>query len=197
MPGEQESRPLRADAVENHDRLLAAAAAAFARDGAKASLKAIAEDAGVGIGTLYRRFPSREFLVEAIYRNESARLCASGAELLQAMSPLAALEMWMDQFLEYLSMKQGMAQALKTVLTADDDLRLQTRGMLIDVMSTLLSAAERDETVRPGLDPTDVVLALGGIALIAGDQGAVGLARRLVDLLLAGLTNPSWRPRDL
>ena len=182
--------------MENHDRLLTAAAAAFARDGSKASLKEIAESAGVGIGTLYRRFPSREFLVEAIYRNESSKLCATGAELLQTMAPIAALQTWTNQFLAYLSMKQGMAQALKTVLTADDDLRLQTRGMLIDVMSTLLAAAEREGSVRPGLDPTDVVLALGGIALIAGDQTVPGLAYRLVDLLMAGLTNTSWRPRD-
>jgi AcrR family transcriptional regulator len=189
------TRSLRADARANHDRLLEVAAEAFARDGAEASLKAIAKEAGVGIGTLYRRFPTREILVEATYRSESARLCASAAELLRRLPAVEALRVWMERFLDYLAAKRGMAEALRVVLTADNDLRLRTRGMLIDALGTLLRTSEEQGAVRPGLDPGDVVMALGGIALITSDQGRQDLAGRLLDLLMAGLTTgTSARP---
>ena len=183
------TRALRADAKANHDRLLEVAAEAFARDGAEASLKAIAKEAGVGIGTLYRRFPTREILVEATYRSESARLCASADDLLGHLPAVEALRAWMEQFLDYLATKRGMAEALRVVLTADDDLRLRTRGMLIDALGLLLRTSEEQGAVRRGLDPADVVMALGGIALITSDQGRQDLAGRLLDLLMAGLVN--------
>lgn len=182
------ARSLRADAKANHDRLLEVAAEAFARDGAEASLKAIAKEAGVGIGTLYRRFPTREILVEATYRSESARLCASAGDLLHQRPAIEALRVWMERFLDYLAAKRSMAEALRVVLTADNDLRLRTRGMLIDALGMLLRTSEEQGAVRPGLDPSDVVMALGGIALITSDQGRQDLAGRLLDLLMAGLT---------
>jgi AcrR family transcriptional regulator len=178
---------LRADAQHNHDRLLEVAARAFAEHGEQASLKAIAREAGVGIGTLYRRFPSREVLVEATYRAESARLCQAGYELLETLTPVAALQAWMEQFLSYMAAKKGMAGALRVVLNADDALRLATRSMLIDVLAALLQAGERSGDVRPGLDPTDVVMALGGFALVGGEENEPALAQRLLDLLLRGL----------
>jgi AcrR family transcriptional regulator len=182
---------LRADAQQNHDRLLEVAARAFIEHGEQASLKAIAREAGVGIGTLYRRFPSREVLVEAVYRTESARLCQSGYDLLETLSPIAALQAWMEQFLSYMAAKKGMAGALRVVLSADDELRLATRSMLIDVLAALLQAGERSGEVRPGLDPTDVVMALGGFALVGGEEDEPELAQRLLDLLLRGLLVPS------
>jgi AcrR family transcriptional regulator len=185
---DEAARSLRADARANHDRLLEVAARAFAKHGAEASLKAIAKEAGVGIGTLYRRFPTREILVEATYRSESARLCASAEDLLRRMPAVDALRSWMERFLDYLATKRGMAGSLRTVLTTDDDLRLKTRGMLIDALGVLLRASEEQGTVRSGLDPADVVMALGGIALIASDQDQRDLAGRLLDLLMAGLT---------
>jgi AcrR family transcriptional regulator len=165
-----------------------AAARAFAKDGTEASLKAIAKEAGVGIGTLYRRFPTREILVEATYRSESARLCASAYDLLHQMPAIEASRVWMEQFLDYLATKRGMAEALRVVLTTDNDLRLKTRGMLIDTLGMLLRTSEKQGAVRPGLDASDVVMALGGIALIASDQDQRALAGRLLDLLMAGLT---------
>ena len=96
----EETQALRADARLNHDRVLEAAGRAFARDGEDASLKAIAKDAGVGIGTLYRRFPTRELLVEATYRAESAKLCAAAPTLLEAMPAAEATRMCMDGFLD-------------------------------------------------------------------------------------------------
>jgi len=181
---------LRADAQQNYDRLVEVAAGAFAEHGEQASLKAIAREAGVGIGTLYRRFPSREVLVEATYRAESARLCQSGYELLDTLAPVAALQAWMEQFLSYMAAKKGMAGALRVVLNADEELRLTTRSMLIDVLAALLRAAEESGDVRPGLDPADVVMALGGFALVGGEENEPELAKRLLDLLLRGVLVP-------
>jgi AcrR family transcriptional regulator len=178
---------MRADARQNHDRLLAVAARHFAADGEGASMKAIAKEAGVGIGTLYRRFPTRETLVEATYRSESQQLASSVTWLLREHPPLYALRAWSGQFLDYMATKRGMAGALKTLLTADEELRLTTRSLLIDALATLLQATERDGATRPGVDATDVVMALGGYAMILGEEPQPGLRDRLLDLLLNGL----------
>ena len=179
-------RPLRADAQMNHDRLLDAAARAFAREGVGASLKAIAQDAGVGIGTLYRRFPTRETLVEATYRNEVARLCAVAPELLQASPATEALRTWMDRFVDFMAAKQGMADVLRAVLVAHADI-MQTRALLADALATLLTAGASEEMVRSDLDPMDVLMGLGGVTLIAGESDQRDLAGRLLDLLMDGL----------
>jgi AcrR family transcriptional regulator len=183
----ERTRPLRADAQLNQDRLLDAAASAFARDGADTSLKAIAKDAGVGIGTLYRRFPTRESLIEATYRNETARLCAAAPELLLSTPPAAALRTWMDRFVDYIATKHGMADALHAVLVSRGELRMRTRDLLTEALATLLRAGVSDGSIRPDIDPNDVLMALGGITLIAGEPDQRALAHRLLDLLLAGL----------
>lgn len=185
------TRPLRADARFNQDLLLRAAAQAFARDGADASLKVIAKEAGVGIGTLYRRFPSRGHLVEATYRNETARLCAAAPELLRTSSAVDALRGWMDRFVEYIATKHGMADALQAVLVADGDLRMRTRDLLTEALTTLMAAGVAQLSIRSDVDPDDVLMALGGVTLIAGDPERRDLAGRLLDLLMDGLT-----PRD-
>jgi len=181
-------RPLRADAQVNHDRLLDAAARAFAREGTKASLKAIAKDAGVGIGTLYRRFPTRDKLVWETYRNEVARLCAAAPGLLETRPPAAALRIWMDRFVDLITTKHGMADTLRAGLIAEGDLRVETHNLLADALATLLAAGVADRTIRPDIDPNDVVMALGGVTLIAGEPGQRELAGRLLDLLMDGLS---------
>jgi len=186
-------RPLRADAQLNHDRLLDAAARAFARDGSGASLKAIAKDAGVGIGTLYRRFPTRERLTEATYRNETAKLCAAAPALLETLPATEALRAWMDRIVDYMATKHGMADALRTVLVTDGELRMQTRDLLTGALATLLAAGVAAETIRPDLDPTDVLMGLGGVMLIAGAPDQHDQARRLLDLLMDGLKYRSDR----
>jgi AcrR family transcriptional regulator len=180
------ARPLRADARLNHDLLLEAAARAFARDGSEASLKAIAKDAGVGIGTLYRRFPTREQLVEATYRSEVARLCAAAPELLETLSPTAALRAWMDRFVDFMATKHAMGDALRTVLVSETD-RMETRALLADALASLMRAGIAEGTVRADLDPMDVLMGLGGVTLIAGEPDQRDLAGRLLDLLMAGL----------
>ncbi|KOV73592.1 TetR/AcrR family transcriptional regulator [Streptomyces sp. MC1] len=180
-------RSLRADAQANHDRLLEAAARAFAQQGADASLKAIAAEAGVGIGTLYRRFPAREDLIEATYRNETDRLCASARELLADRSPLAALREWAEAFVDYMRTKQGMADALPAILAAREGLRRHSRDALGEAVTTLLEAGIAAGQVRDDAEPNDVLMALGGITLISGHEHQRDLASRLIVLLLDGL----------
>jgi AcrR family transcriptional regulator len=180
-------RQLRADAKINEDRLIEAATQAFARDGADASLKAIAKDAGVGIGTLYRRFPTREQLIWAIYRSEVDRICASVPHLLAQQPPAEALRIWMESFLGFLAAKRGMADALKAALATDDEQRLQTRGLITKALARLLEAGAADGTLRPDISPLDVMMALGGTALIASEPEQQEQAARLLNLLLDGL----------
>ena len=182
---------MRADAKANHDRLLEVAARAFAREGTGASLKAIAQEAGVGIGTLYRRFPTRETLVEATYRNEVGRICGAVPQLLSELPSTTALREWMDRFVDFMAAKHGMADTLKVVLLSADDLRLETRGLLTDAVSALLAAGIADDSIRSDADAHDVLMALGGITLIAGDAEQRELARRLISLLLDGLAAPA------
>lgn len=181
-------RGLRADAQLNRDRLLDAAARAFGRDGSDASLKAIAADAGVGIGTLYRRFPTRERLIEAVYRSESARLADAAEDLLEHASPEVALREWMELFLDYMATKHAMADALRAVLVSDGDLRMQTRDLLTDALATLLRAGATTGVFTADVDPHDVLMALGGATMIAGDPDQRQQAHRLLDLLIGGLT---------
>jgi AcrR family transcriptional regulator len=182
----EQTRRLRADAVDNEKRLLDAAALVFAAGG-ESTLKAVAKAAGVGIGTLYRRFPTREHLVEAVYRNESARLCASATDLLGEQSAVDALRDWMGRFVEYISTKNGMADSLHAVLSADDGLRLHTRAMLAEAIATMMQAGVAQGTIRADLDPQDVMMSLGGITLITAHEGQRELADRLIDILVDGL----------
>jgi AcrR family transcriptional regulator len=181
------TRTLRADAQTNRDRVLDAAARLFQLDGADTSLKAIAKEAGVGIGTLYRRFPTRERLIEQTYRSESARLAAAASTLLDAMPAAEALRTWMDLFIDYMATKHGMADALRAVLTTDGDLRMQTRDLMAEAVATLMRAGIDDGTFRDDLDPDDVLLAMGGVSMIAGDADQREQAARMLDLLLDGI----------
>ncbi|TVT06065.1 TetR/AcrR family transcriptional regulator [Amycolatopsis bartoniae] len=186
---------MRADARDNRERLLEVAAAAFAREGTQTSLKAIARAAGVGIGTLYRRFPTREALVEAVYRNEVDRLCAAAPELLGQCPPAGALRAWMERFVDFMAAKEGMADTLRAVLLSEVD-RLHTRDRLRQAIGTLLDAGAAAGAVRADLAPNDVLLALGGITMIAGAEQQRKLASRLIDLLLGGvLTSVHSGPR--
>lgn len=182
------SRSLRADAQANYDRLLEVAARTLAQKGADASLKAIAAEAGVGIGTLYRRFPTREDLIEAIYRNETARLSESAAELLETSAPIPALRAWMEAFIDYMLTKQGMADALPAILATREGLRLHSREALGNAVAMLLTAGINAGELREDASTNDVLMALGGITLISGHEHQRNLASRLISLLLDGLS---------
>ncbi|MFD7997466.1 TetR/AcrR family transcriptional regulator [Streptomyces mexicanus] len=178
---------LRADAQANYDRLLEAAARLFAQEGADTSLKAVAAEAKVGIGTLYRRFPTREDLIEAVYRNETDRLCASVPRLLKDNEPVVALREWMESFVDYMLTKQGMTDALPSILATREGLRLHSREALGEAITTLLEAGKTAGSLRRDAAAGDVLMALGGITLISGHEHQRELASRLITLLLDGL----------
>jgi AcrR family transcriptional regulator len=182
-----EPRPLRADAQRNRDRLLVVAARAFSEDGPEVTLDSIAKDAGVGIGTLYRHFPTREALVEATYRNELARLCDAADDLLRTMPPDHATRQWMDGFIGYMTTKCGMADALRAVVASGGDPFAESLGRLLGAITTLLEAGAAAGTIRADVRPGDVLASLSGVSLTAGQPAQREQASRMLDLLMDGL----------
>ncbi|MCE7005816.1 TetR/AcrR family transcriptional regulator [Kibdelosporangium philippinense] len=181
------ARPLRADAQRNRDRLIEAAVEAFSQGGTdEVTLEAIAKDAGVGIGTLYRHFPTREALVDAAYRDELTKLIDSAAELLGSMAPDVALRTWMDHFVAYMITKQGMGDALKALIASGGNPFADSRERLKGALKQLLDASIAAGTIRADIDAWDMLVSLSGVAL-AGDQAKHEQIGRLLDLLLDGL----------
>src|SRR5918998_82358 len=131
-------KPLRADARRNRERLLDAALALFVESGPEVALEAVARGAGVGIGPLYRHFPTREALVEAAYRSELDRLCDAADELLAAGPPDRALRAWTDRFVDYMTTKRGMAAALKVVIASGGNPYAVSRDRLLEAVGSLL-----------------------------------------------------------
>ncbi|MDQ3093370.1 MAG: TetR/AcrR family transcriptional regulator, partial [Actinomycetota bacterium] len=141
-------KPRRADALRNRERLLAAALALFTEQGTDVSLEAVAREAGVGVGTLYRHFPTRDALVEAVYLSELDRLHEGAAELLAEHPPEEALARWMDQFVEYAATKRGMSGALQSVIASGRNPYSQSRTKLVEALTTLLDSARAAGAVR-------------------------------------------------
>jgi AcrR family transcriptional regulator len=179
-------KPMRADALRNRERLLATALSALSEDPA-VSLDAIAKRAGFGIGTLYRHFPTREALVEAVYRNEVGRLCDSAAELAMTLPADEAMRRWMDRFAGYLATKRGLAEALRAAIASDSPLYAEARERLHDAIETLLTAGVAAGTLRADITAGDVLVSLSGISLAAGTPRQREQAGRLLDLLMDGL----------
>jgi AcrR family transcriptional regulator len=177
-------KPLRADAQRNRDRLLEAAVELFAQTGAETSLEAIAKRAGVGIGTLYRNFPTREALVEAAYRSEVEHLCAAADELLATNPPAEALAQWMERFVSYAATKRGMASVLQPMVASGS---LVVRDQIVKALSTLLDAAAKDGAVRSDVTADDVLQATGSIWMLPLEPGWEDRARRILQLLMDGL----------
>jgi AcrR family transcriptional regulator len=180
-------RRLRADAQRNREQLLAAAVTAFSREDPEVTLESIAKDAGVGIGTLYRHFPTREALIDAAYRSELARLCDAVPELAAAFPADKALRIWMDLFIEYTMTKRGMSDALRMVIASGGNPFAESRSRLLAAVHALMKAGAGEGTLRADVDPADLLASMTGVSLAVGDPAQRAQAGRLLDLLTDGL----------
>ncbi|WP_430702105.1 TetR/AcrR family transcriptional regulator [Mesorhizobium captivum] len=180
-------KPLRADARRNRDKLVEAAAQAFAADGVDASLEEIAKRAGVGIGTLYRHFPTREHLVEVVYRREVEGLCQAADELARDHPADVALELWMQRFVDYIATKRGLATSLRILLTTNSTLFSDTSGRVSNALRGLVEQAAAAGKIRADVDASDVLHALGGIYSAPNTPDWRERSGRLVKLLMDGL----------
>ena len=179
-------RKPRADAERNRARLLEAARAAFASGGTTASLEDIARSAEVGIGTLYRHFPARDALVAEVYRNEAEKLAAAARQLAETQPPLEALRSWLLLFVDYLSTKLILAEALRTMMCDTSELTKASVEQLTASMRLLIERARHSgDIAATETDPLDLLRALSGVAS-AGPGWETG-ARAMVDLLIRGL----------
>ena len=174
---------LRRDAQRNRERLLSVAVAAFTKD-PNASLDGIAKTAEVGIGTLYRHFPTREALIEAAYRNEVEKLADAAPDLLREYSPDEALVQLLDRFIDYMTIKRGMAEALRAVTAAGGNPYGHSRAKLTEAVELLLQAGRDAGVFRADVQSSDV-LSMCGVFLNLGDDKAQ--ARRLARILVDGV----------
>jgi AcrR family transcriptional regulator len=178
------ARPKRADARRNYEKVVAAARDAFADGGASTSLEEIARRAEVGIGTLYRHFPTRQALLEAVYVEEVEELCRSAADLAE-MPPWEALVGWLHRFVAYLAAKQALAQELLNYVERDADVFKSSRAALYAAGGPLLERAQQARVVRTDTDLTEVIQLVGGIAKIPSSDPAQ--IDHILDMALDGL----------
>ncbi|MCF3120196.1 TetR/AcrR family transcriptional regulator [Streptomyces arenae] len=181
-------RPLRADAQRNREKILTAAVRVFAKEGLDAHLERIAKEAGLGSATLYRNFPTREALIEAVYRNEVAHLCDAVPALLAQKPPVEALRAWTRLFLDYVTAKYGMIDALRAIAATDSNPYGHSREMIQAAITSLMDACTAAGAIRTDIRPTDISAALEGIALTSAGAEHQQQAERLLDLTLDGLT---------
>ena len=181
------SRKLRADAVRNRKRVLAAAKAVFSAGGAGASLEAVARRAGVGIGTLYRHFPTREALYEAVYQHEVQQLWELAERLKDESSPVEALRSGMRAVVEFVATKKGMSTALALAITGFSELHARSSPRLEKAAAILLERAVAAGEIRSGIDPGDLMRAVVGMCLVHDQPGWQANVLPLVDVLIDGL----------
>jgi AcrR family transcriptional regulator len=180
------ARKPRTDALRNRERILEVAKAAFTRQGANASLEEIAKQAGVGIGTLYRHFPTRDALIEGVYRNEVEKLAAAASRFAEKMSPIEALRAWMLLLVDYIAAKHIIAPALNSIVGGPSRLYEGSRNMIQGAIDELVKRAKRSGDLRRDLDAFDLLRALIGVSHVGSGADWQQSARRLVDILIAG-----------
>lgn len=179
------TRAPRTDSVRNRDKLLAVARAAFTAAAGPVSLEGVAREAGVGIGTLYRHFPTREDLVEAVYATQLDEVTASAATLLRELPPDAALRAWMGNYAAFFTTKRGMIDTLRAGWATGRITTPNTRERLTAAIATLLSAGAETGSLRTDINPDDLTLMLLGICTAAAD--APDQVTRLLDLVMDAL----------
>jgi AcrR family transcriptional regulator len=179
-------RKLRTDAQRNRERILETAKDAFTRFGADASLDEIARQSGVGAGTLYRHFSSRDALIEAVYRTEVEKLAMAARRFAEVMPPIEALRAWMLLFVDHIAAKQIIAPALNSVVGGASKLYEGSRGQVRGAIELLVKSAMKSGDIGRDFDPFDLLRALIGVSHIDSDPDWKRSARRLVDILIAG-----------
>ena len=182
-----QTRQPRADSARNRQLLIDAAKAAFSEVGLNVSLEEIARRAGVGIGTLYRHFPSREAVVEAVYRREVEQLAKAVPLLLETSPAGEALHQWMHLFVDYIATKRMIAPSLGAVAGRTSALYATSAELITGAISTLVKRAVGSGDVRADIDPSDLLRALVGVSYGNPDVGWEASARRLIDILMDGL----------
>jgi AcrR family transcriptional regulator len=180
------TRKPRTDALRNRERILEVAKAAFTRHGAAASLDDIAKQAGVGAGTLYRHFPTRDALIEAVYRSEVEKLAAAAHGFAAAMSPIEALRAWLLLFVDYIAAKHIIAPALNSVAGGPSRLYEGSRSLVQGAIEDLVKRAKRSRDLRRDVDASDLLRAVIGVSYVGSGDDWQQSARRLVDILVAG-----------
>jgi AcrR family transcriptional regulator len=181
------ARKPRADSTRNRQLLIAAAKAAFSDVGLDVSLEEIARRAGVGIGTLYRHFPTRDAVVEAVYRREIEHLAAAVPQLLQSSPAGEALHKWMHLFVDYIVTKRLIAPSLAAAAARTPALYTSSVQLITNAISTLVKRAIASGEVRQDIDPSDLLRAMVGVSYGNPDVSWEASARRLIDLLMDGL----------
>lgn len=176
----------RSDAQRNRERILEVAKEAFTRNGVDASLDEIAKQAGVGAGTLYRHFPTRDALIEGVYRNEVEKLAAAAGRFAETMPPIEALRAWMLLFVDYIAAKHIIAPALDSVVGGPSRLYESSRSLIQGAIDELVKRAKKSGNLRKDLDSSDLLRALIGVSHVGSGPDWQQSARRLVDILIAG-----------
>ena len=179
-------RKPRADAERNRERILDVAKEAFARSGANASLDDIAKQAGVGPGTLYRHFPTREELLHSVYQSELEKLAAAEQKFARTMPPVEALRAWLVLFVDAIAAKHLIAPALNTLLGDPKKVFAASYAKMHQAIRALVERAVESGDIRKDLDPTDLLAALVGVANVAASPDWKASAKRLLDILIAG-----------
>jgi AcrR family transcriptional regulator len=198
------TRPPRADAVRNHERVLEAAKAVFSTGGRDASLEAVARRAGVGIGTLYRHFPTREALFEAVYRREVEQLADLAEQLKTDVAPCDALRRWLRSNVEFVATKKGMSAALALAAHSSSELTAYSFDRLTKAVGALLDRAAAAGELRTDISPEDLLRALVGMCYMHDQPGWQASVLRMVDVFVDGLcrqpersgTEPAARQRQ-
>ncbi len=188
-----QTRKPRADSARNRQLLIDAAKAAFTDVGLNVSLEEIARRAGVGIGTLYRHFPSREAVVEAVYRREVELLAEAEPQLLETSPAGEALHKWMHLFVDYIATKRVIAPSLGAAAARTSALHASSAELITRAISTLVKRAVESGDVRKDIAPSDLLRAMVGVSYGNPDKAWEASARRLIDLLMDGLRRRKQR----
>ena len=179
-------RKQRSDAQQNRERILAVARKAFTKSGANASLEDVAKQAGVGIGTLYRHFSSREELLKAVYYDVTEKLAKAGQEFAETLPPVEALRAWMMLFVDFIAEKQIIAPALNALVDDPRKLIEASYSQTWETVRALVKRAIKSGDIREDLDAIDLLRALIGVANMAATPDWKKSARKLVDILILG-----------